>query len=107
MYKWVIAATNRRERLSLRPLTLEEGGAVAPDRHAPSVQMNIQVIKPKRTSIRQAQSSVSRKPYAHCSSRGARRVRLHALARGGFENLDYVVKQLTVSSGVALLATNR
>lgn len=58
MYKWVMAGANRRERLSLRPLTLEEGGAVAPDRLAPSVQMNIQVIEPKRTSVCQAQSSV-------------------------------------------------
>ena len=58
IYKWVMAGANRRERLSLRPLTREEGGAVAPDRHAPSVQMNIQVIEPKRTSVCKAQSSV-------------------------------------------------
>lgn len=58
IYKWVMVVTSRRERLSLRPLTLEEGGAVAPDRHTPSVQMNIQVIEPKRTSVSQAQSSV-------------------------------------------------
>lgn len=58
MYEWVMAVTSRRERLSLRPLTLEEGGAVAPDRHTPSVQMNIQVIEPKRTSVCKAQSSV-------------------------------------------------
>lgn len=58
MYKWVMAATNRRERLSFVTSTLEEGGAVAPDRLAPSVQMNIQVIEPKRTSVCKAQSSV-------------------------------------------------
>lgn len=51
MYKWVMAGANRRERLSLRPLTLEKGGAVAPDRLAPSVQMNIQVIEPE-TNLR-------------------------------------------------------
>ena len=58
IYKWVMVVTSRRERLSLRPLTREEGGTAAPDRHAPSVQMNIQVIEPKRTSVSQAQSSV-------------------------------------------------
>ena len=51
IYKWVMAGANRRERLSLRPLTLEKGGAVAPDRLAPSVQMNIQVIEPE-TNLR-------------------------------------------------------
>ena len=32
MYKWVMAGANRREHLSLRPLTLEEGGAVRRNR---------------------------------------------------------------------------
>lgn len=32
-----MAGANRRERLSLRPLTLEEGEAAAPDRLSPSV----------------------------------------------------------------------
>ena len=80
MYKWVIAERTAVSVFFLRPLTLEEGGAAAPDRHAPSVQMNIQVIEPKRTSVCQAQSSICGKPYAHHSGRSGSRVRLHALA---------------------------